>query len=95
MKRIGQSIEVFSYFFVILIFATFVYELIHYLKDGFFLGASINYYLEKVDINLSFFDTGLIGLDEVINFFLSSTAGLLLLVLALIIGFIGEMLKKI
>ena len=80
---------------MVFMIGTILYEIVHYLSNGYYLGANLNFYTSKIGFYIFGLNTGLVGLDKIINYILDSTAILPLLLISLIFGFIGELLQKI
>lgn len=95
MNKVGHYIQMIGGFFLLLMIATILYEIVHYLINGYYLGASLNFYTSKIGFYLFNLNTGLVGLDKIINYILDSIACLPLMLTGLVFGFIGELLQKI
>jgi hypothetical protein len=96
MNKVGHYIQMIGGFFLLLMIGTILYEIVYYLSNGFFINANVNFYLNKIGINLPYIYSGLLGLDKILNFFFGSksSAPLTFMVLGIIFGYAGELIQK-
>ena len=94
MNKVGHYIIMIGGCFLFLMIGTILYEIVHYLSNGFLINANVYFYLNKIGINLPYINSGLLGLDKILNF-IGSYAPLTFMVLGLIFGYAGELLQKI
>ena len=98
MNKVGHYIEMIGNFFLLLSFATILYEIVHYLINGYYKGASLNFYTSKIgfylfnlNTGLVNLNTGLVGLDKIINYILDSLACIPLMLIGAVFVIIGEL----